>query len=242
VTFTFVEVDSRRPHRGPASQRAVVQLTPLYYRKVYRPAGPKSVGPPGQLGPPSEVGSQTAFEPMRFVFVAVAPAAASRPARGGPNLRPPINRKRSGPPDQKSWSAGPIWSTVPRGLADDARSRGEKALFFIQPQKRDSSKASFSKRSPAWSVPVPLPRHTRGSSTLDKGPIFRNTPGTIRTCDLRFRKPPLYPTELRVQKCFLLPSLLWPKPGPFADLDLLISIAQIAHLSKVATAREKETP
>src|ERR1700723_2644401 len=27
----------------------------------------------------------------------------------------------------------------------------------------------------------------------------RNTPGRIRTCDLRFRKPPLYPTELRVR-------------------------------------------
>jgi hypothetical protein len=27
----------------------------------------------------------------------------------------------------------------------------------------------------------------------------RTTPGRIRTCDLRFRKPPLYPTELRGQ-------------------------------------------
>ena len=28
---------------------------------------------------------------------------------------------------------------------------------------------------------------------------MRSTPGRIRTCDLRFRKPPLYPTELRGQ-------------------------------------------
>jgi hypothetical protein len=28
---------------------------------------------------------------------------------------------------------------------------------------------------------------------------FSNTPGRIRTCDLRFRKPTLYPTELRAQ-------------------------------------------
>ena len=27
-----------------------------------------------------------------------------------------------------------------------------------------------------------------------------NTPGRIRTCDLRFRKPMLYPTELRALK------------------------------------------
>ena len=29
-----------------------------------------------------------------------------------------------------------------------------------------------------------------------KNAVF-NTPGRIRTCDLRFRKPTLYPTELR---------------------------------------------
>ena len=28
-------------------------------------------------------------------------------------------------------------------------------------------------------------------------PIFIGAPGMNRTCDLRFRKPPLYPTELR---------------------------------------------
>ena len=26
---------------------------------------------------------------------------------------------------------------------------------------------------------------------------YKTTPDRIRTCDLRFRKPPLYPTELR---------------------------------------------
>jgi hypothetical protein len=31
---------------------------------------------------------------------------------------------------------------------------------------------------------------------------LKNTPDGIRTCDLRFRKPTLYPTELRAQLYF----------------------------------------
>ena len=35
---------------------------------------------------------------------------------------------------------------------------------------------------------------------VERGPFLTNTtPGRIRTGDLRFRKPPLYPTELRAQ-------------------------------------------
>src|SRR5262249_32015336 len=36
-----------------------------------------------------------------------------------------------------------------------------------------------------------------GTSSLASS---RAAPGRIRTCDLRFRKPPLYPPELRAQK------------------------------------------
>ncbi len=38
-----------------------------------------------------------------------------------------------------------------------------------------------------------------GKLTLDEGQVMKikSVPGRIRTCDLRFRKPPLYPAELR---------------------------------------------
>jgi hypothetical protein len=35
-------------------------------------------------------------------------------------------------------------------------------------------------------------------SILHSSRRSKSTPGRIRTCDMRFRKPPLYPTELRV--------------------------------------------
>ena len=39
----------------------------------------------------------------------------------------------------------------------------------------------------------------RASSLKPEALHFRGTPDTIRTCDLRFRKPTLYPTELRAR-------------------------------------------
>jgi len=41
-------------------------------------------------------------------------------------------------------------------------------------------------------------------STCEHSPSsVTNTPDRTRTCDLRFRKPPLYPTELRARNCYL---------------------------------------
>ncbi len=53
-----------------------------------------------------------------------------------------------------------------------------------------------------------IQKRTLSASNTDKVPtrqtffkliVLRNTPGRIRTCDLRFRKPMLYPTELLAQ-------------------------------------------
>ena len=39
----------------------------------------------------------------------------------------------------------------------------------------------------------------RIARSVERGRRIRNTPGRIRTCGLRFRKPPLYPPELRAR-------------------------------------------
>lgn len=51
-----------------------------------------------------------------------------------------------------------------------------------------------------------LPRSSDGSGQTDPPPHHQgadsNAPGLIRTADLRFRKPLLYPAELRARACF----------------------------------------
>ncbi len=37
--------------------------------------------------------------------------------------------------------------------------------------------------------------------STSKNSLYKNAPDTTRTCDLRFRKPPLYPPELRGRAC-----------------------------------------
>ncbi len=44
---------------------------------------------------------------------------------------------------------------------------------------------------------TPLDSTGQTNSDNDKDKAVLNAPGGIRTCDLRFRKPMLYPTELR---------------------------------------------
>ncbi len=48
-------------------------------------------------------------------------------------------------------------------------------------------------------------RRTTGSQATTTAVSTHNTPGRIRTCDQRFRKPLLYPTELRAQRVVASP-------------------------------------
>ena len=43
----------------------------------------------------------------------------------------------------------------------------------------------------------PLQSLQANTAVRNVSSAFANAPGRTRTCDLRFRKPPLYPTELR---------------------------------------------
>ena len=43
----------------------------------------------------------------------------------------------------------------------------------------------------------------RNSDAVELVAMHKNTPGRIRTCDLRFRKPMLYPAELRGHRLYL---------------------------------------
>src|ERR1700709_995282 len=60
-------------------------------------------------------------------------------------------------------------------------------------------------------VPSALPARDRPRSSKSKGPVNRTSsyaPERIRTSDLRFRRPTLYPAELRAQQ---EPSLATPR-------------------------------
>ena len=53
----------------------------------------------------------------------------------------------------------------------------------------------------------------------NRSPPRRAAPGRIRTCDLRFRKPPLYPPELRARS---LPSLDLRASNRFVSIGLQV--------------------
>ncbi len=103
------------------------------------------------------------------------------PSRGGPHDRGTMATTRSRP--ARCGLAGLAPGTRPAGF--------EPATDGLE--NRCSILLSYGRNRPGAA---------RGDDpgTVGASPARRAAPGRIRTCDLRFRKPPLYPPELRARE------------------------------------------
>ena len=91
--------------------------------------------------------------------------------------------------------------------------RGDDTPHHVQPRDRPASHTSVREWGTGRGRHV-HPCEQRTSQGFSLQAVQRITPDRIRTCDLRFRKPMLYPTELRGRKKRAgLPASRYDRPG-----------------------------